>query len=327
MSKPLAVLISDVHYRVDTLELADYAFRRAIDKAQELGVPLIDLGDITDEKAILPGKVVNRLVETMCYAMTKNVEVILLVGNHSLLNEKSKEHALNFLRPFCVVVDKPQFCESIEGVYLIPYQTDSSEIERIISKVPIGNILLMHQGIRGAFLGDYVKDNTSVEVSILNNFPVFTGHYHRFQCIGTATYVGNPYTLSFGEANDPAKGFMVLFDDYAFERILLPLRKHVKVEYQYDSLPETLAVNPNDLVWITIKGPKSELRKINKLKLGSSLIGHTNFKLDLVPTDVSKQIILVEKYKSEEIMDLIIDSIDDSAEEKAALKALWKELA
>ena len=40
MKKPVAVIISDVHYSLKTLELADAAMRLAIAKANNLDVPV-----------------------------------------------------------------------------------------------------------------------------------------------------------------------------------------------------------------------------------------------------------------------------------------------
>src|SRR4051812_39679990 len=103
--KPIAVLVSDVHYSLKNLELSDKAFRAAIDTAHKLAVPLIDAGDLTDDKCIIRAEVANRLIKTMEYAKDKYVPVYCLVGNHSLINQKGKEHALEFLKPYCTVLD------------------------------------------------------------------------------------------------------------------------------------------------------------------------------------------------------------------------------
>ena len=50
---PIAVLISDIHYNINTLPVADAALRQAIAKANELDVVLIVTGDLHDTKANL----------------------------------------------------------------------------------------------------------------------------------------------------------------------------------------------------------------------------------------------------------------------------------
>jgi hypothetical protein len=42
---PIAVIISDVHYNINTLEVADKAMRMAINRANILNIPLIVAGD------------------------------------------------------------------------------------------------------------------------------------------------------------------------------------------------------------------------------------------------------------------------------------------
>src|SRR5579862_1378127 len=102
--KSLAVLVSDVHYNVHTLKLADAAMRMAIVKANKLEVPLIVAGDLHDTKANLRGECVNAMIETFKQC---NKPPYIIVGNHDRINEKSHEHSLNFLAPYCHIVDSP----------------------------------------------------------------------------------------------------------------------------------------------------------------------------------------------------------------------------
>lgn len=339
--------MSDVHYSLNNLELSDKAFRAAIDKAADLGVPLIDAGDITNDKAILRGEVVNRLIETMLYAKSKQVEVFLLVGNHSLLNEKGKDHALNFLKPYATIIDSHAYVWFGDTrVTLIPYQNDPEKLKSAIEHRH-ADILIMHQGFLGAQMGDYIQDKTSIDPALVKDFTVISGHYHRHQTltsikakeaemypmgVGTMTYIGSPFTTSFGEANDGPKGFLVLNSDGTYTREILNLRKHVKIECTWDEVswldsdrsPYTFLAQ--DLHWLKVSGPYSELQKLNKQEIGMRLFGHTNFKLDLIPTDAAPTDIEVEKLTSEQVFDTLIDNTSESDEQKADLKRLWRSL-
>jgi hypothetical protein len=86
----------------------------------------------------------------------------------------------------------------------------------------------------------------------------------------------------------------------------------------------TSALSEN-LVWIKVSGPYSELQKLNKQEIGARL-GLTNFKLDLMPTDSKPTDIQVEKLTSEQVFDTLIDSTSESDEQKSELKALWRSL-
>ncbi|MES1987480.1 MAG: metallophosphoesterase, partial [Pseudomonadota bacterium] len=97
-------MTADVHYSVPTLPLADAAVRQAIDKPNELNVPLIVAGDLHDTKANVRGECMIAMRKTFCKAITS---VVILRGNHDALNEKSQEHSLCFLPLGCSVIDKP----------------------------------------------------------------------------------------------------------------------------------------------------------------------------------------------------------------------------
>ena len=99
MANPRAVLISDVHYNLQTLPLADAAMRQAIQKANELQVPLIVAGDLHDTKANLRGECINAMLETF---NTCEQDIYFLIGNHDLQYIFSYEsNGCSGFRPTC----------------------------------------------------------------------------------------------------------------------------------------------------------------------------------------------------------------------------------
>ncbi len=331
VSKPLAVLISDVHYSLSTLELADKAFRMAIDKAHDLKVRLYDLGDITNDKANLRAEVVNRLIETMTYAEDKGVSVTLLVGNHSLINEKSKENALEFLSRYATLVRSDAL---LHEFLLLPYKANPSEFTADVSNIPAKAVVLAHQGLKGALPGHYSFDHSAVSKQALpDGLNVFSGHYHNGQTLplpggGSWTYVGNPYTLTFGEAGDTPKGFLVLFEDGTFERIPCNLRKHVVVERTVETSRNPIpGLNSDDLLWLKVTGNAVELANVDKEELGKLHLGHTNYRfekiLDCQPTVVNSD---VKQTSSHDIMIQLIDSTTESDYDKKEMKQTLREL-
>lgn len=326
---PLAVVISDVHYTLNTLELADTAFRAAIDKAAELGVPLIDCGDITNDKAVLRAEIVNRLIDTMQYAFRKRVDVFCLVGNHSLLNEKGKEHALHFLYGHCNIVDIPI---ELSGLKLIPYQNNSKDFLDAIKQFPKGSIVFAHQGTIGGQLGDYVKDTSAFDPELVKDYKVFLGHYHKHYTLGTTVSIGNPYTLTYGEANDGDKGFLVVYEDGTFTREILELRKHRTLDWTTDNFfnfyngKKRILYEDGALTWVKISGPRQKVDLISKSMVGE-FFGHQNFKLDKIYTDNIKLNSRSGDNLSEaELLDAIIDSGEEAENYKASLKLLWREV-
>ena len=348
MNKPIAVLISDIHFSEPNLELASGSLVCALNKSDSLDVPLIIAGDLLDGKGNIKATCANRILSLLRHH-TKNSDqdVYVLIGNHDLINEKGQEHALNFLSSRCFVVDEPKTL-NLNGVkvMLIPYQSDVEKLRGFLHVDSLPNILrdeefpktlIMHQGVFGANMGHYVQDKTSLPKDCFSDFRVISGHYHRAQDIkcgrqrkghvGLFSYIGSPYTTSFSEANDGPKGFRVLYEDGSLELIPTNLRKHIIIERCIDSVNTPVdKVNPGDLIWLKVSGPRLELDKIKKKELGMKLFGHTNFKLDKIVTDAPIQAINTEKLTGEQILDTLIDSTNEQTDNKVYLKGLWREV-
>lgn len=338
MANPIAVLISDVHYNLNTLAVADAAMRQAISKANELGIPLIVAGDLHDTKANLRGECVNAMIETFKLC---DEPPYVIIGNHCKINEKGSEHSLNFLESYASLVKSPVYVYEL-GSWLIPYYSNSGELQQLLDRIDKPARLIMHQGVMSAKMGHYVQDKTSLPPGSFADFRVVSGHYHVAQdvkcgrprkgAVGLFSYVGNPYTLSFGEVNDPSKGFAVLHDNGILERIPTNLRSHVVIKCDAAELPhpDLMAYYPKrnvehgDLVWLKVSGTHSQLAKLSK-SVVANITGFTEFKLDLIPTDAPALEVKTEKMTGTEIMDSLIDREAESAEEKAALKKLWRE--
>jgi DNA repair exonuclease SbcCD nuclease subunit len=326
---PKAILISDVHFSLKNLELSDKAFRAAIDHAAELKVPLIDCGDITNDKAILRAEVVNAMLDTFKYAYNSGVTVYCLVGNHSRLHEKDPKHALEFLRPYATIVDEPIYVAALD-LHLFPYSHDPVALaNEIATRCAPGDTLVMHQGLTTGDKGDYVMDTSAIDMSMIEDYWVFSGHYHHHQKLGNYTFVGNPFTMSFGEAKDGPKGILVLYSDNSFEQIVLPYRRHIVLEYNtsdlYDLTLRGFGANSSDLLWIKLKGTAIELAKIKKSDI-AKLVGHQNFKLDKIATEVAQLETEDLNLTDEQVLDALIDGSPESEEQKKSLKKLWREV-
>ena len=344
MKKPIAVLTSDVHYSLPNLKLADAAMRMAIAKANELDVPLIVAGDLHDTKANLRGECVNAILETL--KPNRRSPIIILRGNHDAINEKSTEHSLNFLEydydtiEVRHVVTKPENMADIMGVwsphyiYLIPYYHDANELRAYLKTVPKGSTLIMHQGLQSSNAGEYFQDKSAINPEDVAGFRVISGHYHARQTIklpngGVWDYIGNPFTTSYGEANDPPKGFQILMEDGSLEFVPTNLRKHVVINWDADVTKHV----PNwdrhaeDLIWVKVTANRGRLLTVTK-ELASNCLGLAGltFKLDLIPTE-SETTTPVKAKEKGELLDSLIDSLTNTTQDsKDRLKTLWRDL-
>lgn len=333
MKKPKAILISDIHYNLKTMHVADEAVRRAIVLSNNFKVPLIVCGDTHDSKANIRAECMNAMIETFALA---DMQPWVLVGNHDKVNEKSQEHALNFFGGIAVIVDQPKYYSDL-GINFIPYQHDPKFFKKCLIKDAIN---IVHQGLSGSNSGEYIQDKSAVLIKDVAGHRIISGHYHTRQTIklpksGQWDYVGNPYTLTFAEANDPAKGFQILYDDGSLEFVSTNLRRHVilNVEQSNDDAWQITGkipledVRDRDIVWVKMKGSKEQLANKTKDHVSKMLYPLKNFKLDLIPTtsEVSK-VKTIHKTKPDQL-DAIIDGLTDVSEErKLALKDKWKGL-
>lgn len=331
-SNPVFVAISDIHFSLINLNSSSYALTAALNKAEELKIPLIIAGDLNDTKAIIRAEVANTLIRILQNSTTK---IFILIGNHDLVNEKGQEHCLNFLRPYATIIDyHTRIGFGLKGhtiVGLMPYQSDLEKIPKIIESFDAPDIIVCHQGIQGAAMGDYIIDK-SATTSDLFKCPTISGHYHRHQTIGNVTYIGSPFTMSFGEANDGLKGFLVVNDDGTYTKEILNLRKHLilgtytgKDKIACLRRLSSLQNYSGDIIWIKLFGPQNELDWISRKDI-VDCIGMNDFKLDKIPDD--KKTIEVEPNKvltGEEILDKLIDENAESKQAAKVLKKLWRE--
>lgn len=321
----VAVLISDVHYSLPTLDLADASLQQAIRHAEKLSKPLIIAGDLHDTKGTIRAECASRLISTLTDARCL---IYVLVGNHDLINEKGKAHALTFISHLANIVVSPI---NYHGLYLIPYETDQATLLSTLSGIPKGSTLIMHTGVKTAYMGHYTQDKSSLPPEAFSDFRVVSGHYHRRQDIpcgnNVFSYIGNPYTLNYGESQDGPKGYQILWDDGSLQFCPTNLRKHVVVARTSKTIDEPITnYQPGDLVKIKVSGPKSELDLLDKHIIGMKLLGHVDFKLDLISdTDVPNEGTKFSRLP-EETLDALIDDLKETPERKQVLKDLWRSL-
>jgi len=326
MKTPIAVLISDVHYNLSTLPLADAAMRQAINKANQLDIPLIVCGDLHDTKAAMRAECVNAMIET--FKLCK-IKPFVLVGNHDRINEKAPAHSLNFLTPYAEIIeDRGKYTDQL---FLVPYEHDPESLRNFLRHMPKGAILIMHQGLQNSHMGDYIHDKSAINKSDVAGFRVISGHYHTRQSIdlpdnGTWDYVGNPFTLTQGEANDPEKGFQVLHSDGTLDFIPTNLRRHRVWECSPDLVPIG-EYSPGDILTIKVRGTHEELSGITRSKVQEKT-GIEFFKLDLIPTAAETKALEVLSLNQGELLDNLIDSLSNTSDDrKTNLKELWRRLS
>ena len=317
------VVLGDVHFTPDTLELATVSLSRAMEYAKRLNLPVILNGDTLDTKAIIRAECANRLIALL--DNKDNPRVIVNTGNHDLIAEKGKDSSLNFLRPYVEVIGLPTYDKALD-IWIIPYQSNADTLAEVLKNIPTLSTVFVHQGVQGAKMGHYATDHSSLSPHLYARFRTIGSHYHQAQdigcgpdrgnCVGTFSYCGSPYTMNFGEAHDGPKGFRVLTASGDLRMRQLDLRRHIIVERTYDTVMERIpSVRAIDKVWLKVSGPTAKLDTLDKDAIGQALLGHSNFKLDKIPTDApqKEEIETLPKTFRENMLRLISNSPDEDA--------------
>ena len=287
------IAISDIHFALKTKDVALSVLRQALRKASELNVPLVIAGDLNDNKAILRSEWVNEVIKL--FEEFSDVQINILIGNHDLHNKNGTSHSLEFLSLMKNVIiydnDNVKFFKE-HKFGMIPYKNSNSSFIESINKMRETGVkyLICHQGFLGSFLGDYREDESSVDPKEVEDFEnIISGHYHRTQIVGkNIRYLGSPYTISFGEADESKFiwQFYVIDNKIEATPIQTEARKHYQFDYQQDSaLPDSSKITKDDFVKVNLIGTKEFCNSITREKIKNHFNGASIF----LTTDIERQ--------------------------------------
>ena len=190
----------------------------------------------------------------------------------------------------------------------------------------------MHQGRKESNSGDYIQDPSAIEAQDVAGHRIVSGHYHARQCYpdengGIWDFIGSPYTVTFGEANDPDKGFQILYSDGSLEFVPTNLRRHRIVDFHIDDIGSIFHMT-GDLIWVKIRGPADKLVRITKEQVKHDCELSESFRLELVHDEQTTQTPeqnLVQNLSQTQIFDSLIESLSNTTpEQKQRVRHLWK---
>lgn len=224
-------LIGDPHVTHKSLETASKLFYIV----EGLGLPTIFTGDILDSKEIIRGKCLNLFFD---YLKSSKLDHTILVGNHDQFNLLGEDHSLRTLSalPNVTIVDKPT---EKHGLLLLPYVNDLPALREVIKVLSDPNrTLVAHLDVMNFDYGNGQVSDKGLTLEELSNFKrVISGHYHKYQQKGNLTYIGSPFSHSWGES-DQTK-YIGQYDTETDKLALIEttLPKHVTLEIDLNECP------------------------------------------------------------------------------------------
>ena len=251
-------VIGDPHLKHSNM---DYIIK-LFDIVEKKGKPVIWLGDFLDTKEVVRSKCLNLLLEKLAASKLYH---IILIGNHDWHNHDCKDHSLVPLKLLknVAVIDEPKY---INGMLFAPYYNDLDKLRKVL-KDNHCNIVFAHLDVVDCDYGNGVLATKGLNIKELDKDKVYiSGHYHKYQQVGNLTYLGTPFSHSFGESNQ--KKYIAEFDSKKIELVLEETKfpQHITLEVEAKNL-KSLKVGKNHHYRVLVSGTEAELLSCEKHKL------------------------------------------------------------
>lgn len=225
-------IVGDPHVKPNNLD----TFHKLTSKVEELGNHTVWLGDLLDTKEVIRGRCLNTCLE---YFMNSKLQHTVLVGNHDWFNLECKEHSLEFLKMLDNVAVVDSLIQNVAGFAFIPYIHDKETLKKTLKEASDSKILFAHLEVSNFDFGNGYICDEGLDLKDLSKFKkVISGHFHKFQQQGNLTYLGTPFSHSFGESNQ-TKYIATINEEGVLDLIETGFPKHVTIEFNCDNLNDT----------------------------------------------------------------------------------------
>ncbi|QHJ78892.1 MAG: hypothetical protein [Caudoviricetes sp.] len=258
-------------------------------------------------------------------------KIYVTVGNHDMhyKNKISPNSPRELLAtyPFFDIVDSPKTV-NFDGVDfdLIPWMCKDNEkeikkfIEQTASEYNVG-----HWELNGYYFYRGMK-SSGISSEFLHKYKkVFCGHFHTQSEGGNVHYVGTPYTITLGDANDP-RGFWI-FDpkDESMTFNKNPMTYHVKLYYDEDTWERKPETFKDRVVKIVVTKSGKKLEKVLDAfeQQCHELSIEYREEIDTAEDDSNEKIVV------KKLMDVIkdrVDELDVEDEQKKAVLNIMRKL-
>jgi hypothetical protein len=240
---------------------------------EQLGNPTVWLGDFLDTKEVIRGKCLNLLHE---YFSKSKLQHIVLVGNHDWFNLDCQDHSLKSLSslPNVRIIDKVETHPKLPFVFF-PYIHDKALLKSELERLSNSNLIAFgHFEVSGFDFGNgHLCEDKKITHDNFKGFKrVISGHFHKLQQEGNFTYLGTPFSHSFGEANqDKVIGVYELSTDTLhLTPTEFPRHISLKVDLSKNNaekkIQDFLAGNDDNLIRLQLFGSPEDVAKLDKSK-------------------------------------------------------------
>lgn len=240
---------------------------------EAMGRNCVWLGDLLDTKELISGLCQNLFFD---YFKSSKLQHIIIVGNHDYFNLDCLDHSLKTLSalPNVMIIDSVRQHPKLPFVFF-PYIHDKAKLKEELLKYSGQNLIAFgHFEVSGFDFGTgAICEDKSISYDDFQGFKrVISGHFHKLQQTGNFTYLGSPFSHSFGEANqDKILGHYTVSTD-TLELIPTGLPRHVSQKIDMSKagaekkLEKFILENQDNLIRIQLMGSTQDVIKLDKSK-------------------------------------------------------------
>jgi len=200
---------SDLHLAPHTAAWVFQALADLRADAKKFGGPTVLCGDIFDQSKVVDVPLFNRLRDELRAFPSI---VVVIPGNHDQYNGW-RNACEGLAGGNVIVVSQPAVIEDV-GL-CVPHTAASDWLGIVAQNEHLGHrppLIFAHQGFKGSYLNNMVRDRTGIQVPAVNGRLIVSGHYHMPQNVAQVIYCGSPYQTSHAESGQ-VKGFLAWGDD------------------------------------------------------------------------------------------------------------------
>jgi DNA repair exonuclease SbcCD nuclease subunit len=205
------VMVGDPHAKVSNLKDMQKLIYYSMEVGRDYGANnILFLGDLLDTHAIIRVEVLDFWHRNFKMLKSNGFNVLTLVGNHDQQSSKELEQEMNALNIFedigVQVFNKPTI---FDDTLFVPYHGNHKRFLEICNLNSSVNNVICHQTFDGAMYdnGFYAPDG--IDLTLIPQKNVLSGHVHKKSQIGKCNYPGTPKWDSANDAGEE-KGIHIL---------------------------------------------------------------------------------------------------------------------
>lgn len=250
-------VVGDIHAKPNNLALVD----KLLEKVENMGNPVILLGDVFDTKEVIRGNCLNLVFTHLRYS---DLEWTILVGNHDWFDDSCESHSLEVISilPNVTVIGEHQ---RVGNISLVPYERNLEKLRDVLADIPDGSTVFGHFDTIGFDYGNGFIAEAGLKASEFDRFRlVVSGHYHKFSLKEPLVYLGTPFSHSFGET-DQVK-YIAAFDDQSetMHYMTTDFPQHRTFEINCDVVQTPFSIDLNDHNRIVLTGNAENILAFDK---------------------------------------------------------------